>query len=307
MDDIYAALIGEGAGSGEKAALVAAALRRRNSLGTLGMLTGDRVLSPLGQGMNKQADAYVESLQQIRQKDIDNAQTKSYQDGQLGHMENVLAETKRNNNLDYLARMEMAQAAMERAERTGQRPTKLTLGDRNKLENMSSMLTQAGDVVSRFKPEYAQKFGRGPQSRLPNTMSSMGFGTESMDEASRWWADWNLLYTLPERNRTFGATLTDSEKQAWKESDINPSMSPENIQARSTRILKILRDKGTLMDRTYRAQFSPEVIDEYGLPGGEVGGGPSAQAGGAAGGAGSGTGATAPKRLKKVNGQWVPQ
>lgn len=268
-DDLYNFLIGNGPDKQSQSA-IADQLRRRRSFGELGSLTGDRVLQPFGQGMSQQADKYATQLQDIRQKDADNAQTKEFQTGQLSHLKGALAETTRKDTMDHVFQMLMAQAALEKADKTGTtKPSKLTYADRTKLENMSQLVNGADDTMGQFKDEYSQRLGPGPQSKLPNAMAAVGIGTQGSKDAANWWGQWNLLYTLPQRNATFGATLTPHEKQAWAEADIGPSMSGEQIRDRVSRVLKILKSKGGLMNRTYRAQYDPEVIDSYGLPGEE--------------------------------------
>lgn len=266
-DNLYNTLIGAAPTDKQTQKAIAEQLRRRRSFGELGSLTGDRVLQPFGQQMSKQADDYATDLQGTRQKDIDNAQTKAYQEGQLGHMAGVLEETKRENNMTHIFQMLMAQAALEKADKTGvPKPKTLTYADRNKLENTASMINGADDLMNTFKDEYSQKLGPGPQSKFPNALAAVGIGTNGSKEAANWWAAWNQLYTLPQRNATFGATLTPTEKASWAESDINPSIDSKTIRDRVSKILKIVKNKGGLINRTYKAQFDPELIDSYGLP-----------------------------------------
>lgn len=273
MDDIYEAMIGAAPQNQAQQTAVAGALRRRRALGELGNLTGDQVLQSFGAKLTGDTDAQVKLLQDTRQKDADNAQTKSYQDAQLKHMGDVLAETKRNNDMMNQSRLLQALAAMQKAENAGKNKPgfKMTLGDRRKLEDISQSITQGDSLGATFKDEYAQKLGAGPQSKLPNTLSSVGLGSKGMDEAANWWAQWNLVYSMPQRHATFGATLTPGEKQSWLESDINPSMDPKTIKERVQKVMKILKDKGGLMDKEYRALgAAPELMDIYGLGQGEA-------------------------------------
>jgi hypothetical protein len=293
MADLYSALIGEAPTDKEQSAELAAALRRRRSYGELGMLTGDRVLAPLGDRMAKSADSYADSLQDTRQKDIDNRQTKAYQEGQLSHMGAALAEetryhdmadktTQRGQDLAYQSALARAMAQQAKANK----PNKLTYPDRKRLEELSGLLQGAHQSIDTFKDDYAQTMSgklipEVGQSRLANTMASMGAGTKNQKEAADWWTAWNLIYTLPRRNQTFGATLTPTEKQSWFNSDINPSMSGEQIRKRLGVISALLKRGGAIADKTYRAGgFDPDVIDSYQLSTPEdvaavSGGGPS--------------------------------
>lgn len=265
--DLYQALIGAAPTDLQQQKALAEQLRRRRSFGELGALTGDRVLQPFGANMIKEADKYAEDIQGTRQKDIDNAQTKAYQDSQTSHMKAMEDLTRRGQTLDHIYQMLMAQAAMQKAENSGtQKPARLTYADRGKLENMASTVNAADSALSGFKDEYAQRFGPGPQSKLPNALSAVGLSTKAMDEASNWWAQWKLLYTLPQRNATFGATLTPNEHRAWAEADINPSMDPNTIRDRIGKVLKIVKSKGALMNKTYTTQYGEDLISDYGLP-----------------------------------------
>lgn len=269
--NLYEVLLGAAPTDPQKQAAVANQLRRRRSFGELGALTGDRVLQSFGEDATKSADNYAKLIQDTRQKDIDNAQTKAYQEGQLGHMRATEDLTRRGQNLDHVYQMLMAQAANERAEKTGTPKTaRLTYADRNKLEQTAGIINNADELLSSFKKEYTQKFGPGPQSKLPNAMSAVGLSNRGMDEAANWWAGWNLIYSLPQRNATFGATLTPTEKRSWSESDINPAMDENTIRARAQTVVNILKQKGYLMNKTYQTQFDPEVIAEYGLPGAQT-------------------------------------
>lgn len=279
MADIYETLMGE-APSNERVAEIAAALRRRRSYGELGALTGDKVLAPAGRRMAESADADAGAIQKIRQQDIDNNQTRTYQQGQLSHMDSVLKETMRGRNMqDATTRrgqdmdLEAAKlrAALAAQKASTPKPNKLTYADRNKLENLANLIHGADSLGSSFQDSFTQKGAPGiipevGQSRLVNTAASLGIGTKDSKEASDWWAQWNLIYTLPQRNATFGATLTPTEKQAWFNSDINPSMDGPQVRKRVKVVQDILKRKGGLADKTYRAQgFSPEAINSYEL------------------------------------------
>lgn len=294
-DDLYSYLIGSAPTDKQKQAEIASQLRRRRSFGELGALTGDRVLQPFGAQMSQKADEYAGMLQNTRQKDVDNAQQERYQAGQLDHMKEVERLQERGQNLDHLYQMLMAQAALNRADKAGPKPSRLTYSDRNKLEQMSGMIRDADETLDTFNDKYAQQFGPGPQSKLPNFMSSIGLSTDNMDEGANWWAKWNLIYSLPQRNATFGATLTPTERQAWAESDINPSMDPKTIKSRAGKVVEILKRKGAMMNRTYQNQFDPELISDYDLPGEEY---LQPPAGGHGPLPSRGTAPAAPKRVK---------
>lgn len=240
--DLYDILLGAAPTDPQKQATVAKQLRRRRSFGELGALTGDRVLQPFGQGLGKQADQYAEQIQQTRQMDTDNAQTKSYQDAQLGHMKNTLAETHRKNTLDHIYQMLMAQAAMEKAEKTGApKIPKLRQGDIKDLQDQSQIIGEFRELEGFIKKGggfgahkiFENADGSGgvpiPGSRaLTNTMARYGLGSEEDKAAFAAKQRFDRLYTLAARNNLFGATLTPNEMKAW--TDANPDIRQSDEQ-----------------------------------------------------------------------------
>lgn len=266
MDDIYSALIGE-APKGERAALIAAALRRRNELGQLGQITGDKMLAPVGKGLATSADDYATQMQDTRQKELDNAQTQAYQTGQLGHMGGVLAETKRNNDLEHQDRLAHDKMLLEAAGISASSKgggAKMTEPIRKTILATADAYKGVTDLIGTFKDDYVQILGAGPQSSLPNTAARYGIGTKGSKEAANWWAKFNELRTLPERNRLFGATLSPNEKSEWDKVDLNPNMSPEQIKMGVKRLQEILglhasnRASGMITEG-----FNPEVLKAY--------------------------------------------
>ena len=265
MDD-YRILIGAAPTTEQKQKLLADSLRRRRAFGELGAVTGDRVLQPFGHSLREQADEYAKMVQDTRQKDIDDAQTKAYQTGQLEHMGQVLKETMRGNNLDYAAAM----AAIAQRDRSDMLSAfgseaeyrKFTDSTRNKMISKASVMEGIMDSIATFKPEYTQILGAGPQSKLPNTLAGYGIGTQNSKAAQLWWANWDKFFTLPERNQTFGATLTPNEQQAWKEVSIHPGMDPEIIQHKLNKFLNTIRGETIRRIRSMEKEgFDPEVLD----------------------------------------------
>lgn len=249
--DLYSYLIGEASSTPMKQAAIASQLRRRRSFGELGALTGDRVLQPFGQEMAKGSDAHAEALQTNRQMDADNAQTKSYQDAQIQHFKNTLGETHRKNTLDHIYQMLMAQAAMEKSERTGSpKIPKLRQGDIKDLQDMAQEVGEFQELEGFIKGGggfgahkiFEKEDGSGgvpiPGSRaLTNTMARFGFGSEEDKAAFAAKQKFDRLYTLGARNRLFGATLTPNEMQAWNDANPQTRQTDEQI----AKALPILR------------------------------------------------------------------
>jgi hypothetical protein len=233
-------------------------------VGQLGAISGDSQIGPFGANMVNQADKYAEQFQQIRQNDIDDMRTQDYYTGQLDHMGNALGETSRHNKeLERLRQLEIEGNIREaeiRAQGTSRR--KMTDSTRNKITDTLSAYEGAKGLLGTFKDDYVQKLGAGPQSLLPNTLAQYGLGTPGMKEAQNWWGAWQELRTLPERNRLFGATLTDNEKREWTKADINAAQDPKQVKVAVLRIMKILQDKARQNARVMMADnFSAEDIE----------------------------------------------
>lgn len=268
MPDIYDTLIGAAPTDAEQQAAVAQLLRRRRNFGELGALTGDKVLQPFGGNMIKQVDDYAGQIQDTRQRDTAHNLQKDYQTGQLGHMAGTLAETTRNNNLEHEDRQAQINAMLEaagiRAGARGRAPRKMTDNTRNTILNTVDTYAGVDSLLKTFKPEYTQRLGAGPQSSLPNTLARVGIGTEGSKEAAQWWAAWNEVRTLPERNRLFGATLTPNEKSEWDKVDLNPNMDPAQIAKGVNRIKTILLRHASNRARGMISEgYDPEMINEY--------------------------------------------
>jgi hypothetical protein len=268
--DLYSYLLGESP-SPQKQAAIANQLRRRRSFGELGALTGDRVLQPFGQGLSKQADNYASQMQDVRQADIDNAQTKRYQEGQLSHMKDTLAETRRGNTLDHVYQMLMAQAALNRADKVGSpKIPKLRQGDVKDLQDMAQEVGEFKELENFLAG--GGKFGAHevggvpiPGSRaLTNTMARFGFGSEENKEAFAAKQKFDRLYTLGARNRLFGATLTPNEMQAWNDANPQTRQSDEQISKALPVLRKVFsRRLENKVAGLTRENYDPQAIAEY--------------------------------------------
>lgn len=262
--DLTQALIGAGATNPAEQAALAAQLRNRSRYGQLGLLTGDKPMAAVGGQLIDDANAGTQMLQGIRQKDIDNKQAADALAFEKDYKAKALSQAWRIARMQDARMRELAGMRMA-GNQAGKSYPRLTMADRKRLEGASNVMTDVGELLANFKPEYAQRLGPGPQSRLPNALASYGVGTQGSKEAAQWWASWNQLYSLGQRNQLFGATLTPNEMQAWAQSDINPSMSPDQIKERVGNIAGILQKHADKIDRTYKSQFDPDIIDEYGL------------------------------------------
>lgn len=277
MADLYESLIGAAPTKKEQVAELAAALRRRRSFGELGMLTGDRVLSPVGQNLVKSADQYADQFQDTRQKDTDNAQTKAYQDAQMGQMSGVLKEsmrshdmsdatTRRGQDLALEAARLRAEAARLRAT-AGGKPPKFTVTDRHDLEQGATLVANMRGLKDTFKDDYGGVTMGGvtvPGARaLANTLSANGLApTKHAQAAQNWWAASSRLYDLFNRNKLFGATLTTNEMKAWAEANTNKNMNGAQIKSMLDQIINLgSKELKSKIEFFQSGGYNPDQID----------------------------------------------
>lgn len=250
---------------------LASQLRRRRSFGELGTLTGDPTLQLFGQDLSRSADSYARDLQQNRQKTVDDEQTKAYQDAQIAHQKEMEKLQRRGQTLDHIYQMMMAQAALQKAEKTGNpKIPKLRQGDIKDLQDSSQSIAEFKELE-----DYMEKGGvmgahevAGipiPFSRpLSNTMARFGFGDEEDKTAFSMKQKFDRLYTLAARNNLFGATLTPNEQRAWNDANPQVLQSDEQIKKALPVLRKAfekrLRNKAAGLSRE---NYDPDAIAEY--------------------------------------------
>lgn len=243
--DIYAALMGEAPTDQESVAALAAQLRKRQSYGQLGQLTGDRVLAPLGAGMAKNADAYVSQLQETRQADRRAKQVKEYQDWQQDYGDKSLSQrdsearmgdstTRRGQDMSLLGDQIRAEAAARAAQTRLSKPLKMTGSEQTTLSNAAGMAANLNKLSSEFKDEYAapQVGGQSiPGARpLANYMARHGVGSKDMKSAQKWWAESKRLYDMITRHEIYGSALTGYEIGQWDQANTNQDMDPKQLK-----------------------------------------------------------------------------
>ena len=268
--DIYEALIGGGPTSGDQMRALAAALRKQKTLGSVLSASGDRALGPIGGQLGNDADQNAQfvgqqgALEKWRQLQTETQRETAHQSS-LDRQETTAARLEASKDRDKILQ---AIADDRLAATTRPKVKALTSTEKVKLENTGQIVGNTKALIDTFKPEYTQRYGTiaGSANKLSNALTAVGMNSKEGDEAANWWGQWNLVYTLPQRLAVFGATLTPHEKEAWAESDINPSMNAETIKARSRKVFNIIASKARVMDKEYRAQGQdPDVMDTYGL------------------------------------------
>jgi hypothetical protein len=79
-----------------------------------------------------------------------------------------------------------------------------------------------------------------------------------------WWREYELLYSLPERNRLFGATLTPNEQASWEGANINSGMKPEQIERHLATLKRIHKDvTRRMLDERKAMGWSTDLMNQY--------------------------------------------
>ncbi len=273
--DYFDALLTGGTNDPERMKETARQLRRQQAYGTLGALTGDPVLSQFGTGMVERAGERASVLQKARQAGTTARALGgcSYEQGGVIKEIPGCQEARREGFQNKL----LLQALKSQGKETEdyQRMPKWAM---DQASAQASALDEIGRIQSDFKDEYTQTMGPGPQSRIPNIAARYGVtvpGVPQTKEAQKWWAKYRRLVTLPERNKLFGATLSDKEKASWDEVDLNPSMDPQQIKDGITTLLDLAnraatRSRTAFSEERYRPGTLEAIYGEEGPEGATV-------------------------------------
>ena len=102
---------------------------------------------------------------------------------------------------------------------------------------LATEVTTAYDNITKIVGGFQDEFGKGKEgtgSMIPfegdiaNWLGRKAAGSEADQAQANWWGLYQNLYELPQRNKMFGSALTETEKQAWKDANIDPNM-PANV------------------------------------------------------------------------------
>lgn len=251
----------------ERQRALSQALRKQETLGFLGQLSGDRTLSQVGGSLIKSAGAGQELAEHGTQKRLALAMAKLQQDA--AEKEHALdntradagqAETKRHNAYNE-AHPQQTVVVTQGGNLVGV-PTRVGTGpptvlpspgggeplkknqplDESAIEKLRALDEEAANVTRlglKFKDEFS---GSGPVGAMLVKAAqaagswapkkAAGFAPQLSREAANFWSEYDRMVTLPQRNKLFGASLTPSEGASWERArTIKPGADPEDIRA----------------------------------------------------------------------------
>ena len=267
MANLYEALMGSTpAPGGADSRLLAEKLRQRETLGQIGMLTGDKPVSALGKNLVTGSREGATQIGANVQKEDQRRVLEDYYKAQEERWKAKEAFDRDKLEQDRILKeadiQQRADAAELKASTKDKTYRKMTDNTRKQISTASETMFNTQHMLDRFQDNYSQILGAGPQSKLATTASNLGIGTENSKEAGEWWGNWKLFYTLGTRNRLFGATLTPSEQKAWDQADINEAMSPDQIRVRVNNLLEASRTNNARLARTLDAEgYNPDTLD----------------------------------------------
>ena len=172
-------------------------------------------------------------------------------------------------------RMEAQRRAAKVAWEKGQVAKPLSASQEVKVNDMVRNLESVKRVAENFKPEFVSSIG--VIGELQNR-AAREFGSIVPDEwrdKANWWRDYQKHLSLPERHEFFGATLTQGEQQAWKQAEVGPGMTKDdmesNLKERTKILTAVVRRLVTSIARSRKnpgavTDLVGEVIPDLNLP-----------------------------------------
>jgi hypothetical protein len=264
MEDIYSAIIGEPTSDREKLMMIAEKLRKREMLGQLGQLTGDRVISPMGAGIVKQVSAQAEdigrrgetaryrkyqekqSADTLAQRAAEQAWQEKFQAGQLGLQRAQLAQAREIARLNRDALLERARLAAE-AKKT---PSNAEL----KAASTAEQKARAADRLSGWAGRLGNEMPEGSVNAkkdltydiLATIKPAWGeaFRSKAYNADQKTWRAEADRFDQEVSNLAAGLAITGYElanKMKW--SPFAPGLSPDDSVARATVLKKVFDEQ----------------------------------------------------------------
>lgn len=237
-NDLYSTLVGGAPTDPQRQMALAAALRNQNTLGQLGVASGDRVLSPLGKSLSAGAQSGAQDIAQEREKQQGLDTESHYRDIQEEHWKNQNEYQKQKDAADNANKLTIAKLLSQnkldvqdeknkaKADSGGMKLPASSIKDLEALRDTAMDVDESNNL---FKPGYGGTSIPGGRP-LANTLAQMGMGTDNSKSAQNWWAQYGRNFTLDEMHRRFGARLSPQEMSRFEKYHIDPNMTDEQIQ-----------------------------------------------------------------------------
>lgn len=219
-------------------------LRYRKDMGEFLQLAGNKDISEFGGSLR----ADVLGQQKQKEKQDQRAMTQGYYDDATEGRKSALSETIRHNKeVERIAELRAVEASRK------SRFKMPTVSAQKKTDDAIESYEGIRRTIRGYDPKYATNTA-GAMFKEGSITNFLGpkMGNQGMLDQSRWWADYDLLYTLGRRNKLFGSALTDSEIKAWQGANISPNSTDDAIQRGLATLMEIA-------DRKFKQQFTNDV------------------------------------------------
>ncbi|NBD11834.1 hypothetical protein [Corallococcus silvisoli] len=270
----------------------ASSVNNQRGAGMLGLLTGDSVLSRVGEAQLRGAGQHESMLAEAGQQNTGNVLKKALADAKAKQDEKEakfarekFAEARRHNlamearpvpsmlvagpgGQYFAVNTTSGGPATPITDATGapiikpETAKQLSAEEKNALQALSTEVQSIASLGSRFKDEYA---GDGPLGNARTAAASVAgaWAPEKEQEIASFWADYASLIDLPQRNKVFGASLSEGEKAAWESAkNIKRSSDPERIRSKFAELTDIANKKLAARREALLAEgYKPEAVN----------------------------------------------
>jgi hypothetical protein len=252
MADQYDAMVSGVPTDPDQQRVLAQALRRQATLGQMYQATGDRVISPLGEGMSADAEKQGQTIAGEREKQSALAQTLALHQQQMAQTRAIADQSNQrmidqNASNDQLRRdllTQRDQDALDRQnEKKGDVPGKpIPMGTFKDVSALKDSYDAISDSIANYKPEYS---GAGKTSRnatnylsanFPMVSGALGVVNQDDKDAANWYQNYGRNFTIDEMHRLFGARISPTEMATFEKYHINPNQSPDVQMQNMTQI-----------------------------------------------------------------------
>lgn len=142
-------------------------------------------------------------------------------------MDFILAQSDKTKELLGLE-LQRRRTEMATQKATAPKKRSFSVNEATKLAEKGATLESIKRFGDSFNEDFAG-YGRGGEGMMTIARNLSILTGPTTESAATWWQDYNR-YKNVVRNELFGSALTESEKAAFDEADINPNMDPKAIR-----------------------------------------------------------------------------
>jgi len=170
---------------------------------------------------------------------------------------NIALRQQREENVGKLDEQRLKnEAAAAKAQATGGKPLPKSLYDT--LENTTSTLNTMLNLTGTYRDDFFGK-GTGWLGDMQNWIKERTGDPQYADQVS-WWKQYNSMVGIV-RNKLYGSALTETEKQLWDKTDINPGTNPAQARANLERRLQIFQNALARHSGAASSVYNKDEID----------------------------------------------